>query len=219
MTKLSGRHITSKCDSDNPPDLGPWDRGRRPVAKLHPGCRPCRLQGGQPAWLLRKGVFCNIASKFWLYEDPCFTVWRSLLDLFLPKVVDHTYSRGEREEITTTVDIGIANECLAECTRLGSQCLAVTLQVQNTGKPFFNLVSFLRTSVVVDRDVSLTRHLLELMGPTPPPRPGSPTTRRFAKVSSSLLVSHDPLKLQLIVHHYLFNSLARVFVHCHNHWP
>ena len=65
----------------------------------------------------------------------------SLFDLFLPKVVDHTYSRGEREEITTTVDIGIANECLAECTRLGSQCLAVTLQVQNTGKPFI----FLRT--------------------------------------------------------------------------
>ena len=141
LTKLAGRHITSKCDSDNPPDLGPWDRGRRPVAKLHPGCRPCRLQGGQPAWLLRKGVFCNIASKFWLYEDPCFTVWRPLFDLFLPKVVDHTYSRGEREEITTTVDIGIANECLAECTRLGSQCLAVTLQVQNTGKPFL----FLRT--------------------------------------------------------------------------
>ena len=49
------------------------------------------------------------------------------------KVIDHTYSRGSREEITTSVDIGIATECLAECTRLGSQCLAVTLQVKISG--------------------------------------------------------------------------------------
>ena len=49
------------------------------------------------------------------------------------KVIDHTYSRGSREEITTSVDIGIATECLAECTRLGSQCLAVTLQVGISG--------------------------------------------------------------------------------------
>ena len=49
------------------------------------------------------------------------------------KVIDHTYSRGSREEITTSVDIGIATECLAECTRLGSQCLAVTLQVEISG--------------------------------------------------------------------------------------
>ena len=52
---------------------------------------------------------------------------------FVMKVIDHTYSRGSREEITTSVDIGIATECLAECTRLGSQCLAVTLQVKISG--------------------------------------------------------------------------------------
>ena len=68
-------------------------------------------------------VFCKVASQFWLHQDPPLICCYS-------KVVDHTYSRGQREEITTTVDIGIANECLAECTRLGSQCLAVTLQVQ-----------------------------------------------------------------------------------------
>ena len=59
-------------------------------------------------------------------------VWRWLLT-FVMKVIDHTYSRGSREEITTSVDIGIATECLAECTRLGSQCLAVTLQVGISG--------------------------------------------------------------------------------------
>ena len=65
--------------------------------------------------------------------DPADCRADNLLDAY-EKVVDHTYSRGTREEITTTVDIGIANECLAECSRLGSQCLAVTLQVRTKGK-------------------------------------------------------------------------------------
>ena len=45
------------------------------------------------------------------------------------KVVDFTYSRGTREEITTDVDIGIAGECLQYCVDQGDKCLAVTLQV------------------------------------------------------------------------------------------
>jgi len=65
--------------------------------------------------------------------DPADCRADNLLDSY-EKVVDHTYSRGQREEITTTVDIGIANECLAECTRLGSQCLAVTLQNERGGR-------------------------------------------------------------------------------------
>ena len=34
-----------KCDSDNPPDVGPRHR-RRPAAELHTRCRPGRLQSG-----------------------------------------------------------------------------------------------------------------------------------------------------------------------------
>jgi hypothetical protein len=32
------------------------------------------------------------------------------------KVTDFTHTKGRREEIDTTLDIGIAGECLAECT-------------------------------------------------------------------------------------------------------
>lgn len=49
-------------------------------------------------------------------------------------MVDHTYSRGQREEITTDVDIGIASECLGQCNRLGGDCLAVTLQNERGGR-------------------------------------------------------------------------------------
>ena len=103
----------------------------------------CQTTPRMPTLQIAGRTTCLTPTKRFLLQH-CFqvlVVWRPLFYLFLPKVVDHTYSRGEREEITTTVDIGIANECLAECTRLGSQCLAVTLQVQNTGKPFL----FLRT--------------------------------------------------------------------------
>ena len=85
----------------------------------------------------------NLLESYEKVLKSCFPILavskhqRLLFDWFLTKVVDHTYSRGQREEITTTVDIGIANECLAECTRLGSQCLAVTLQVQKTRNVFF----------------------------------------------------------------------------------
>ena len=37
----------------------------------------------------------------------------------LLKVLDFTYTRGDREELSTDLDIGIASECLAECINLG----------------------------------------------------------------------------------------------------
>ena len=50
------------------------------------------------------------------------------------KVVDFTYSRGGREELTTDIDIGIAGECLSQCTQQGGNCLAVTLLNERGGR-------------------------------------------------------------------------------------
>ena len=50
------------------------------------------------------------------------------------QVVDYTFSRGTREEITTDVDIGIASECLQVCNDQGDKCLAVTLQNERGGR-------------------------------------------------------------------------------------
>ena len=50
------------------------------------------------------------------------------------KVVDFTYNSGNREEITTNIDIGIAGDCLDQCTDLGGGCLAVTLQNERGGR-------------------------------------------------------------------------------------
>lgn len=36
------------------------------------------------------------------------------------KVVDHSYNRGDRQQITTSRDIGIINQCLRECEDQGS---------------------------------------------------------------------------------------------------
>jgi hypothetical protein len=38
------------------------------------------------------------------------------------KVTDFTHTKGRREEIDTTLDIGIAGECLAECTSKVRYC-------------------------------------------------------------------------------------------------
>ncbi|XP_023323415.1 uncharacterized protein LOC111697594 [Eurytemora carolleeae] len=50
------------------------------------------------------------------------------------KIVDFTFTEGSREEIQTTVDIGIAAECIEECTDMGDRCLAVTLQNERGGR-------------------------------------------------------------------------------------
>ena len=50
------------------------------------------------------------------------------------KVVDFTYNSGNREEIQTNIDIGIAGDCLSQCTDLGGGCLAVTLQNERGGR-------------------------------------------------------------------------------------
>jgi len=50
------------------------------------------------------------------------------------KVVDFTYNSGNREEIQTNIDIGIASECLSQCTGLAESCLAVTLQNERGGR-------------------------------------------------------------------------------------
>ncbi len=39
------------------------------------------------------------------------------------KVTDFTHTKGRREEIDTTLDIGIAGECLAECTSKVRYCV------------------------------------------------------------------------------------------------
>jgi hypothetical protein len=49
------------------------------------------------------------------------------------KVTDFTYTKGRREEIDTTLDIGIAGECLAECAS----------KVRTSGVPNVSAVSFL----------------------------------------------------------------------------
>ena len=50
------------------------------------------------------------------------------------KVVDFTYNQGTKEEIQTNIDIGIASECLSQCTGLAEGCLAVTLQNERGGR-------------------------------------------------------------------------------------
>jgi len=50
------------------------------------------------------------------------------------KIVDFTYNRGNKEEINTNIDIGIAEECIRECNNLGDSCLAVTLQNERGGR-------------------------------------------------------------------------------------
>ena len=50
------------------------------------------------------------------------------------KVVDVTYNRGTVTELTTRNDIGIANECLAQCTDAGPSCLAVLLRNERGGR-------------------------------------------------------------------------------------
>jgi len=50
------------------------------------------------------------------------------------KIVDFTFDSANKEEISTNVDIGIAADCLAECTNLGDRCLATTLQNERGGR-------------------------------------------------------------------------------------
>ena len=50
------------------------------------------------------------------------------------KVVDVTYNRGTVTELTTRNDIGIANECLAQCSDAGPSCLAVLLNNERGGR-------------------------------------------------------------------------------------
>ncbi len=50
------------------------------------------------------------------------------------KVVDHTYEGGDREQMTTNKDIGIVIQCLDECNRKGSDCLAITLMNERGGR-------------------------------------------------------------------------------------
>ncbi len=54
------------------------------------------------------------------------------------KVVDKTYEgedgEVDREKITTSKDIGIIGQCLDECSRRGSECLAVTMLNERGGR-------------------------------------------------------------------------------------
>ena len=50
------------------------------------------------------------------------------------KVVDVTYNRGTVTELTTRNDIGIATECLAQCSDAGPSCLAVLLRNERGGR-------------------------------------------------------------------------------------
>ena len=50
------------------------------------------------------------------------------------KVVDATYNRGTVTELTTRNDIGIANECLAQCSDAGPSCLSVILRNERGGR-------------------------------------------------------------------------------------
>lgn len=44
------------------------------------------------------------------------------------KVVDMTYNQGTLTELTTRNDIGIAMDCLQQCSDAGSSCLSVILK-------------------------------------------------------------------------------------------
>ena len=54
--------------------------------------------------------------------------------LNIVKVVDATYNRGTVTELTTRNDIGIANECLAQCSDAGPSCLSVILRNERGGR-------------------------------------------------------------------------------------
>lgn len=50
------------------------------------------------------------------------------------KVVDYTYDRSTKVQVDLSKDIGIAVNCLAECSRQGGACLAITLQNERGGR-------------------------------------------------------------------------------------
>jgi len=49
-------------------------------------------------------------------------------------VLDYTYEGKSKTQLSVGKDIGIALTCLAECTRLGADCMAVSLQNLRGGR-------------------------------------------------------------------------------------
>jgi len=64
------------------------------------------------------------------------------------KVVDVTYNRGTVTELTTRNDIGIATECLQQCTDAGASCLSVILNNERGGRQSCSSVT---SSAVADQ--------------------------------------------------------------------